>query len=351
MVNLKCRTPIPKAQVLYFQISPNRFRANLDTSDFDTNIYSYIHEKNECVAVLRTLQDFDCAVVASAGNLFEIYAIADESKRRSEVEVLVNVADEFEDRPASWYHSRELRYAIRRHRSQWLKLSVRTNQIEHFLDGHQALWKEACAGILPPSDAYSEYRRSFESGVAQKMQAQKVFRRLGVNGNGQISLFRPNETSAPISLDNPETYWRGESLSVWYQAIARASPVSRDYADWLGPYLTPLAFDDGSYHDFWMRDVTADELPYNRLLGLVGYYQLSEKIQHGNAGDQIHAGHWFETDAFLTADRAFWRLLRQIATHHYPHRHPPILIERGKPSFAAQLRDFLSRTCERKLKD
>jgi type I restriction enzyme, S subunit len=32
MVNLKCRTPIPKAQVLYFQISPNRFRANLDSS-------------------------------------------------------------------------------------------------------------------------------------------------------------------------------------------------------------------------------------------------------------------------------------------------------------------------------
>lgn len=32
MVELECRTPKSRVQVLYFQISPNRFRANLDTS-------------------------------------------------------------------------------------------------------------------------------------------------------------------------------------------------------------------------------------------------------------------------------------------------------------------------------
>ena len=42
---------------------------------FDTNIYSYICSTGETVEITKILRRHDCTLVASAGNLFEMYAI------------------------------------------------------------------------------------------------------------------------------------------------------------------------------------------------------------------------------------------------------------------------------------
>ena len=46
---------------------------------------------------------------------------------------------------------------------------------------------------------------------------------------------------------------------VWQNAIVQKFATSCDYADWLGPYLRPSAFEDPSYADFWLKDLSLSE--------------------------------------------------------------------------------------------
>jgi hypothetical protein len=47
----------------------------------------------------------------------------------------------------------------------------------------------------------------------------------------------------------------------------------------------------------------------------VSYYQLKQKITHGNAADQIHASCWLTNDLFITADRGIYEALASAARH------------------------------------
>jgi hypothetical protein len=78
-------------------------------------------------------------------------------------------------------------------------------------------------------------------------------------------------------------------------------------------------------------------MPLNRLTGLVGFYQLRQKITHGNAADKIHASAWMLNDLFITADRAFYETLNHVAGQHYPDRQSPAFVERSAASFVTQL--------------
>ena len=109
-----------------------------------------------------------------------------------------------------------------------------------------------------------------------------------------------------------------------------------------GPYLRTGSFRDPSYHSFWLNEVISDALPVNRLTGLIAFYQLQKKITHGNAVDQLHAGHWLTSDLVVTADRAFHEILFNVATHHYPSRPRHALIDRSATSATAQLERLLS---------
>ena len=79
-------------------------------------------------------------------------------------------------------------------------------------------------------------------------------------------------------------------------------------------------------------------MPLNRVTGLVAYYQLKQKINHGNAADQIHATSWFFCDLFITADSGFYEAIsRLVAEQHYPGHALPVFVDRAASSFASQL--------------
>src|SRR5260370_119306 len=67
-----------------------------------------------------------------------------------------------------------------------------------------------------------------------------------------LALAGPHGTAVPVDVNGPEVYWRVASLQVWYNAIEARNPASRDYADWLGPYLREGCFRDDSYPSFWL---------------------------------------------------------------------------------------------------
>ncbi len=143
-------------------------------------------------------------------------------------------------------------------------------------------------------------------------------------------------------MTDPEIYWRAVGLMAWYFAIEGGGPASRDYADWLSPFLRSGAFREPAYQSFWLRDASAKAMPLNRLTGLVSFYQLQEKITHGNAVDQFHANHWLLSDLFFTADRAFWNVLSKLRELHFPDRPTPILLDRALGSCVEQVEQVLA---------
>ncbi len=130
----------------------------------------------------------------------------------------------------------------------------------------------------------------------------------------------------------------------WYQALVVRSPASRDYADWLDPYVKEAAFNDPTYARFWLQDVRAENIPRNRLVGLVTYYQVHHKIAHGNAEDQIHAGNLLDVDLFITADRAYYAVLLEVVNRHFTGVARPLLLDRRAPSALGELSAALSTT-------
>jgi hypothetical protein len=255
--------------------------------------------------------------------------------------VLVALADEFESYPESWLHALELRREIKRLRPRWLRAVSSKRRLREFLQGHQAQWEEARRGAMPDPDAYAVFRRDFEGGVRHIRHAQQELRQELRKGPVRFTLLTPHSDAPPVTVEDPEVYWRVECLQVWYNAIEVRNPASRDYADWLGPYLRSGCFRDPSYPSFWLTEVTGDALPLNRLTGLIAFYQLQKKITHGNAVDQLHASHWLTSDLFVTADRAFHDVLTEVATHY--HNQPrPALIDRSATSVSAQLERLLS---------
>jgi hypothetical protein len=149
---------------------------------FDTNIYSFICATNEVTQVARLLAAHSCVLVASAGNLFEMYAIELLDQQRREVRVLVELADEFERYPESWRHALELRREIKRLRPKWLRLVASKRRAREFLKAHQERWREAKLAIPRPASAYAAYKRDFEQvlvrAVALRSGCDKTYSRV-----------------------------------------------------------------------------------------------------------------------------------------------------------------------------
>jgi hypothetical protein len=145
-------------------------------------------------------------------------------------------------------------------------------------------------GQLPPADAYALYSDDAEKGILTQRQFQKTIRESRSLNNVTFSLQNPSGQISDFDTSDPEVFWRFDGLMVWYNAIERKDPSCRDYHDWLAPYIKPGSFRDPSYQSFWLQEASGDAMPLNRLVGLVNFYQLSHKVTHGNAGDQLHAG-------------------------------------------------------------
>src|SRR5262249_7343988 len=91
-------------------------------------------------------------------------------------------------------------------------------------------------------------------------------------------------------------------------------PSSRDYLDYLGPYLKKEALrDKWDAASFWLDDVDGARTKLNRAIGLAQHFQVSRKLQASNADDVLHAAYLLEAEVFVTADRRFALVLNDVA--------------------------------------
>lgn len=308
---------------------------------FDSNLYHYICETGEAEAIRRYLRGLGHVVVASEFNLLEAYANPNRRNIPDELRAIVTVASEYTDKPQAWLHTQEVLSEIRRCRPQWIQPIPFTKKARDFLKSHHKKWEEAMKLRMPPQFAVFAYRNDAESGMSATKQLQKELRSSALKGSSNWSLGQLRgsalQSIANLDLDDPETFWRIDCLLHWFNAIELRKQASRDYADYLCPFLKQHAFADDSYLTFWTEDVLGEHVTRNRIQGLVNFYQLSFKISHGNAYDQLHAGYLPDVDLLLTADRGFFGVLSKLLDHHKIDGAKPILIERQAPSLLDQI--------------
>ncbi|MHB0911819.1 MAG: hypothetical protein ACYC2Y_00050 [Armatimonadota bacterium] len=314
---------------------------------FDTNVYRFIASCDEVKPVREFLENEGSRILASASNLFETYRIPNREERHKQLLALRELSDSFEQRPQSWYHAKEVRAEVRRCRPSWLRKSPDKRglkKITEFIHAHKQRWDEELN-----EQRLNAYKRDFEVGVNRLRESQQ-FARTNLRKDGaMVQLVVKDSSKSPLASRNipwnAKMAWRIHCLSTWYAAIAEKSPESRDYADWLLPYLTEGAFQNTkSYIDFWLRDASAENVPKNCLIGLVSYYQTEHKLNHGNAVDQIHSSHFLDVDIFVTADRQFHEALCAAAADQFPERTTPVLIDRNAPSALEELSHKLAKT-------
>ena len=305
---------------------------------FDTNLYRYISSLQEEEVVRDFLRLNGLSLFCSLENLLETVAIENDTLRNHELTTLTSLAIP-ELQPEALSHSKEMRTAIGKYRPLWLR-NPRYNEIEKYrktVNGYKTLWDDCSQAYPRDRTVYKSHKEQvMEVAIARQREVHTALRD-HFSDDRVWTLKIPGGQQVEIDMNDPEEYWRINNLQVWFDAVVMRIRSSKDYLDWLGPFIVDGCFRDGTYHEFWLNEVTPEDVPLNRIVALTSFYQLRGKAAHGNAMDQLHAGHWLDSDLFLTADKEFCKILGTVAERHYDGRHGPQLINRGLPSFVDQL--------------
>jgi hypothetical protein len=311
---------------------------------FDTSIYSYVAATGESHDVRRLLTDRACSLIASRTNIFEIYAIPRRDTKQTELRCLAQIATDYPRFPVSYRQAQEVLGELRRLRPEWVKPAIGLRRVREFLRAYRDEWKRVQEGVLP-STGFAVYRRDFEAGCQENAQLQKLQRSAHLKRDRGFTLAvsdgRRVRAIERYDFADPEQYWRLSSLQCWHNAVVQRHPASRDYADWLNPHITNRAMhDSASYSAFWLRDVQPERVQLNRIMGLAEYYQLSQKVTHGNPNDALHANHLMDCDLFLTSDKGLFRTLLGVR-QHVADLASVVLVTRSAPSALAEIGEAL----------
>jgi len=289
---------------------------------FDTNVYDHIARSGAAAQVRAMLNHLGWSVIASADNLFEIYAIIDVDLRALEIRALTAVARRFDNVPHSYREAMEVRAAISKYRPTWIRRIVFESFSRRQRGAHLRHWKAAKRGVLPDPRAYAVYSPVFEAGAASRLAFQRELRQRKVKREEAVLVKVFGNMLGAVRTDlvgEVEAFWRSECWLAYDCALVDRYPAMRDLYDWLAPHLKMERVTTDELLLLWCRDVRPLDVPRSMWSGLIAWGQLHSKASHGNANDQQHAAMALETDLFVTADRGFYKALMS-AGQHYPGR-------------------------------
>lgn len=315
---------------------------------FDTNIYDFIAKSQEEIRVREFLDGQGIFVIATDGNILETLATPNENHRLFQASAIVVVASEYEKTPQSWHQAEEVLAEIQRCRPEWLRFMPSKKlmrRAQYYLEQHQNLWRKIYSLQLPSGMQNTTYYQDSQRGREQILLFQQQLKGAVREQSGRIKLVRADRHDLLVPLDEGEVtidkFWRYDCLMAWHNAIVRRVPESRDYADWLLPYIQEDAFQRANFTSFWLKDVDPDRITRNRLISLMNYYQMLFKISSGNAEDQNHVSIIPDIDLFMTADKRLFNALSIVIEKHYPRFRKPILVNRNEKSSEVAIRTAL----------
>lgn len=303
---------------------------------FDTNLYSMMADRGDAADVGRWLAEQQLQLRASHQTLFEVLAISDPDRRATELAIMKALARPIENQPLAYRQAAEVRQAIRRRYPEWLRQSPNLVSIKRFLRAHKANWHRALQPGALPDHARQSYRDVSLVGIKGAQAAQKHWRKAAREAEPTLATIDGERWR----LDSLERGWRADCAMSWSAALYDRREESRDYADYLLPYLRAPLPPSADFARLWMEDMPASEMPLNRLTGLAGYIQLERKPGQGNAGDVLHAAFLCDVDLFVTGDRDFVFVLDKLAALT-PGAAPIFFVDRGNASTVAAIEQLL----------
>ena len=313
---------------------------------FDSNVFDYIAKASEPSLIRSELDSRGIEVLASHLLLVEAIVIKDRRIREQQLSCITRLATRYEDKPIAYRQALELRSEIERCRPDWLRARpsvAAKRRVREFVRQQQADWQLAKIGELSPGNL-DEFKQDSESGISSNSRVQKTLRvetvvhRRPKKAHGYLEA---NGQRTRFDLNEPDSFWRWECACVWHSAMVERVDHSRDYYDYLSPYVNEDAFADEAYCRFWKREVDAARMPLNRIPGLVSYYQLEHRISHGNSYDALHATFCHDVDIFLTADKAFFSVLADLRELAGQELATPLFVDRRSSDSLDELKRVL----------
>lgn len=189
------------------------------------------------------------------------------------------------------------------------------------------------------------YKPVYDHAWDSAKEARKSLRqtKLRARRDGQEFELRVGQTAESArTLGNPfqdgELYWRWSGWSNWGPALFERKEHLRDYGDFLGPYLNLKKVHRKAFVEFWLQ-VSAEAVPRNRSVGLVEFYSLDTKVNHGDNMDANHAVHLIDVDVFVTADQGFYSAVEKVS--RAVGGATPIMVDRQGATFLGQVVDSI----------
>ena len=308
---------------------------------FDRNVFSMITEKREGAAVRACLEEYDASLFASITHLQEKNRIIDESERALEFKTFLECCTHGIHSPEGWDLGREYLDALYRRGSNHLYPHAGAIELPYG-ESNDYIWLGMSDGDTENFRLGEEHDQIVIAAKAINKKFQKLMRAAYVKKDFSASIKRIDGRTINIDSSDPEEFWRADNVVMWSNALG-GYEASSGMRYFVLPYIRdPSAYArSDEFADFWLKEVSALEVPKSRLGALIDFYQARHKYESGHTLDGNHAKYALDVDHFFSADKAFVEVLVN-ASRHFSSFAKIHEVDRNAPSFVTQLRKLLA---------
>ena len=294
----------------------------------DTNVWSFIADDDSGTEWNEISEANGLEIVLAPSVLVEVLRLPPADVRGRVIETMARGPRRRRLAPEAYLESMEIVKTVKKHRPGWVRqVSNPAVVAKHLNFWTKGIWREAL----------------FDSTrLHQHLSGQSVGRELTYLTDTQRAqrreLLQSNVTLSPVSDlvataipgANAELLrgWSGDAVPAWrvslrdlywHQLVVvgdRSALTGEDttYLDWIGAHLDRSKIRDSpeNFTSMWLNEVALDEVRRNWIRWAVSTYQLDTKVTGGNPVDEQHSAYLLECDEFVTADRAFARILERV---------------------------------------
>lgn len=313
---------------------------------FDNSLLDAIDTEDVGGRVSAQLRAHGSVVFGSLENLIEIYGIEDVAHRAHLAKTFLRVARSRETVPRLHRLARAVVGELRRHHRDWINSRPDLTQVSEDLAWARRAWIRIRQDPTHRPSGYAKARPLLYANVGEAKQRQRRRRAEYLAGQlPRLPFLDPNVTRRLQpdieAIPQLERIWRIDAGTTWWSAVMQNDPMVLSIRDSVGPYLLLDRLDFESWMRFWISEIDGKAVLDHRIEQLAGYFQVKRKISAGNSGDMRHAGLAAFCDSFVTADRAFFQVMCDIATVTPHGMAAPVFVDRSGGDVVVALRSAL----------
>lgn len=296
----------------------------------DTNVWSRLVDGGAEEDFYRYAKKSRLEVLVAPATLMELLASPNPESRRKRVRYVcrsrwTRLPTEAESEAS------EIVSEISRLRPEWLRSRPDFPRLAHLHEmWRNVKWQEARTGepyLIKEAVSGMEFVRRM---MIRAQREQKKLR----EGSGYLQYPEDigRRLSEPVLVAPNSNFektmisfgWqRGTSCELWRVQLAvvlehalfgAGAHPGEPLSDWIGAYvdLRQLRTNRPNFGSMFLYEVEAAAMKRNWLRWAVDYTQPAMRIESGNPGDNQLSTHLFDADVFITADKRFSRILREL---------------------------------------